>query len=745
MRKEKKHSSIFEFIARAIMGSEPSADVNDAILRELCGSLGYDAGFIYMGDLDFGETLFLRGSVGSSNLLDFPETIDEDLRASRVVDAPTRSEIARRLNEKLKELFLGRQDPSLRESATILSLPVVENEQLVGIVGVVSLHSSPANTSHEAEASTTAVLTLIARDIRARYNKRQRHFLTHFLECAIDNAGIDIYVVDYHTHEILYINRSMAAPYGTPEGLLGQKCYLALYKDKTKECDFCPKQKLVDDEGNPTKVYAWDYRRPFDGAWFRVFSAAFRDEGDRLALVITSTNITEDKKNEFLVEKMALNDALTDIPNRRAFERDFERVVEAALREDKPGFILFLDLDNFKHINDAFGHEKGDELLCAVASYLDGFSNDRQKAYRYGGDEFIILIEDIEFETVAELVSLLLFRFAESWALDDLEYFCTASIGVAAYPADGVTYDALLNAADRAMYEAKKLGKSTAVYAQRDDQPRSEKMEMEFALRRAVLDGCEEFEVLYHPFVDMKTGRWCGVEALARWNSHAYGDVAPEVFISMCEKLGLISDLEQWLLSAAVGEVSTWRDRLPEDFFLSFNVSAMEFLAEGFKDFVAEKTQEFGYPSERLMLEVIESAPGAHRWSAEIKEGIDLLRSQGILVALDGFGIGNNSLERIQELDIDFIKIDRKFITDFMDDEIRVAVVKAIVMLARAARAKVCAEGVETDEHLACLKSIGCDYVQGRLFCKPKKGAQILSALLAHNAAIDSSDPAISS
>ncbi len=714
------------------MGSEPSTDVNCAIMNELCGFLGYDAGFFYLGDPDLGKTLFLRGSAAPSGVPDFlPETIEWEGDALQVTGA-TRGEIARRLDEKLSMLFLERRAPSLRERATVRSLPVVEDARLVGIVGVVSFGAPSLNDAHDVETLTTAVLSLVASDIYARYNHKGR-FLSHFLEHAIDNTGVDIYIVDYHTCDILYMNRSMAAPYGTPEELFGQKCYRVLYQDKTEPCDFCPKRMLLDEEGNPTKLYSWDYQRPFDGSWFRVFSAAFRWEDNRLAHVITSMNITEDKRNKYLIERMALFDALTDIPNRRAFERDFERVVEQSVRENKPGFILFLDLDNFKHINDAFGHEKGDALLQTVAAYLDNFSNEHRKVYRYGGDEFILLIGDVEFEAVTALVSLFLSRFSEPWPLGGLEYFCTVSIGVASYPVDGVTYDTLLNAADRAMYEAKKKGKSAVAYAQRDNNRGAKQLEMEFALRRAIMDGCGEFEVLYHPFVDVKTGGWCGVEALARWNSNVYGVVEPETFIPMCERLGLIFDLERWLLAAAIGEVAAWRDRLPPDFFLSLNVSVMEFLSDGFRDFIAEKTNAFGYPGERLMLEVVESASGAHRWSAEVKEGVASLRSQGILVALDGFGIGNNSLERIQESEVDFIKIDRKFVTDFMDDNIRVAVVKAIVMLARAANAKVCAEGVETAEHVVLLKSIGCDYVQGRMFSKPKKGPQILSAILSHN------------
>ena len=693
------------------------------MLEKTACALGFDIGFCYTGNQALGDEFYLLDSFGDMALRG-------EIEKSRLSNAARRGygDLIACLEG---EVFVG----GVEADVALAAFPIFDEDCLIGVVGLAS--STGACPNDRDYLLARIALSLIGADVRSRYDRQRRDHFRNSLERAVDSAGVDIYVVDFYTHEILYMNKSMAAPYGTPEELLGRRCYEVLYQNRFEECDFCPKKKLIDENGNPTRLYSWDYQRPFDGSWFRVFSAAFKWEGDKLAHVITSTNITENKNNELLIEKMAMFDALTSVPNRRSFEINFQRMIDAALRENKTGFILFVDLDNFKHINDAFGHEKGDELLICVAGYLDSFSSEHQQVYRYGGDEFIILIEDQDREAVRDLVDSFLLRFAEPWDLDGLEYFCTASIGAASFPFDGVTYDVLLNAADKAMYEAKKQGKSTAVFSQGGAERRPEAMEFEFALRRAVLDGCGEFEVLFHPIVDIHTGRWAGVEALARWNSQIYGTVGPDRFIPVCEKLGLIFDIEKWLLASAIGEVASWTSK-PADLFLSFNVSAMEFCGDGFADYLLSVADEKGYPHRRLMLEIAESPPDLNLRIADIKNRLDYLRGRGVAVALDGFGIGYDSLERVQELPVDFIKIDRKFVTDAAEDERKIAIVQAIVILARAAQAKVCAEGVERAEHLDCLKRVGCDYVQGRYYHRPASGPEILDALNANREQLES-------
>lgn len=720
-----KSEKFFALMHGAVSGCSLKETANREIIEQLCLTLGFDAGFVYIHQTSQDKELRLQVCVEVRGAFHAPGEIDCLALAGTMEDFCQDDLFPAPLNARLAELFA--QADGTRPGM-VLAVPFFEDDRIAGIAGVWATEP-PAALSADERSFCGFMLVLATKDMQVHYNKQRKRDFMESLERAIDNTGVDIYVTDYHTDDILYINKSMAAPYGKPEELLGKKCYLTLYKDKKEACSFCPKQKLIDENGNPTKVYSWDYQRPFDGVWFRVFSAAFRWEEGRLAHVITSTDITESKRNESLVEHMAFYDTLTMVPNRRAFNRDFNDLIRRSQERSQTGFILFLDLDNFKHINDAFGHEKGDQLLKAVGAYLQMLSNELQQVYRYGGDEFIILMEDIAQEAVEEFAMLLLYRFTESWDLDGLEYFCTVSIGVASFPADGVTYDVLLNAADQAMYEAKKLGKSTVAFSRGGLAKPSDTMEMEFALRRAVLDGCNGFEVLYHPVVDIRSGCWVGLEALIRWNSPQYGEVLPDVFIPMCEKLGLIYDLERWVVTTALEDVVSWPVRVSKNFFVSFNVSAIEFINDAFTEFLLS-LMDFG-TTVRLMLEVAESSPHFNLKIAEIRPRLNRLREKGVLVALDGFGIGHNSLERIQKLQIDFIKIDRKFVTDCMDDEIKVAVVKSIIMLARAAHAEVCAEGAESPEHLKMLESIGCNYVQGRYFLKPSKGRALFDAMAA--------------
>ena len=283
--------------------------------------------------------------------------------------------------------------------------------------------------------------------------------LQELLASILDHTGVDIYVNDFNTHEILYVNKSMAAPYGGVDNLIGKKCWAALYTDKDGQCDYCPQKKLLDADGNPTKVFTWDYRRPFDGSWFRVVSAAFRWVDGRLAHVISSVDITENKHNEALIAQMANYDALTNLPNRRKLMRDCLEGMNEDKRRASGGFLLFIDLDNFKILNDGMGHQAGDELLAEVAKALQRNPLTRNSAYRYGGDEFIVFLNDADRDHAVRVVRSLLERFGKPWTLRGSSPVCRASIGVAEYPANAVTPGELLHKADMMMYKAKRNGR----------------------------------------------------------------------------------------------------------------------------------------------------------------------------------------------------------------------------------------------------------------------------------------------
>lgn len=299
------------------------------------------------------------------------------------------------------------------------------------------------------------LLKLVAERTRLRVYKRRLEFTSITLENIMDHAGFDIYVNDFYTHEMLYANQSMAAPYGGWDNMKGKTCHAALYEGQAEECTYCPKQYLIDEDGNPTKIYSWDYQRPFDKAWFRVICTAFRWVDGRLAQVISSADITQAKKNELLIEQMAYTDALTGIGNRLKLKNDFNRLAA------EPGFmtkgitIFFVDLNKFKILNDTYGHSTGDSILQQLA---DVFKKDKltaDRCYRYGGDEFIFLFTGLTTEDTLKRCQELSQLLSTPLMLQGQPYTCTGSIGWARCPENGTTYEELLDLADSRMYDQK--------------------------------------------------------------------------------------------------------------------------------------------------------------------------------------------------------------------------------------------------------------------------------------------------
>lgn len=347
---------------------------------------------------------------------------------------------------------------------SILLIPIADSEsKLIGLVGMLDRRHNILTREADIGVAET-VLRLLANYIKLRIYQRKVEMTRESLVKMLDNMGIDIYVNDFYTHEILYVNRSMAIPYGGLDKLLGKKCWQALYNDKAGQCDYCPQLKLIDEHGFPSKVYSWDYQRPFDGSWFRVFSAAFNWVDGRLAHVVSSVDITENKRNEALVSRMATIDALTDLPNRRKLFIDFQAMSGRLADDNANAYLLFFDLDNFKAINDTMGHQAGDSLLRGVAHALLDNPLTSDHIYRHGGDEFVLLYGNSDRSDINRIVDLVLGRFNMPWPVGGSDVVCRASMGVARYPDDGATIEDLIQSADKMMYEAKRLGKGVACF-----------------------------------------------------------------------------------------------------------------------------------------------------------------------------------------------------------------------------------------------------------------------------------------
>ena len=329
------------------------------------------------------------------------------------------------------------------------------------VCGLILLYSETAlRTFDKADRNVlSAALSMLVHHVEVRMYQKKLNQAQLTLEGILDNAGIDIYVNDFYSHDILYANKSMAAPYGGKEAFTGQKCFQVLFPGQTGPCEFCPQNKLIDEQGLPTKVYSWDYMRPFDGSWFRVFSAAFRCIEGRLAHVVCSADITDNKLNEALIESLANFDQLTKLPNRRMLVKECKRSIDNATSNEQ-GYILFFDIDNFKQINDTYGHDAGDEFLILLGEFFTSIPLLKDSIYRNGGDEFVAIIggESITKANIKSLANFIHKRFKKPWVLKKGDVLCNTSIGVACYPEDGITAEALLQKADSAMYQVKKSG-----------------------------------------------------------------------------------------------------------------------------------------------------------------------------------------------------------------------------------------------------------------------------------------------
>lgn len=461
MRKN-MNKTLISTLAELLVGKQVETGVVATALDLVCSNATFDSGFIY--EIDQKNIFYLKEHHAHGNA-QIRETF-----SNNDIDPAYRSYLAQ------DEIFYLHRDSAcspnetallnlfFAESLVLLSI-VDENSRIKGFIVFVRNSLQSVLQNDELKLLTT-LLYMIGRYISVRIYINTLAFAQSSLANILDNTGIDIYVNDFYTHDILYVNKSMAAPYGGVSCFLDHKCWEVLFPGQNGPCEFCPQTKLVDEHGTPSKIYSWDYQRAFDGSWFRVFSAAFRWIDGRLAHVVSSANITENKRNEQLIEYMANYDALTGLPNRRMLIKECKRRITHATVDEK-GYLLFFDIDGFKAINDNFGHSAGDEFLVMLGEFFSGIPMLKNAIYRNGGDEFVGVIggNDVTQAHILSLIGFIHERFKKPWELEKGPVFCNTSVGVACYPQDGSTAEELLGKADQAMYKIKKAGGSGVCFA----------------------------------------------------------------------------------------------------------------------------------------------------------------------------------------------------------------------------------------------------------------------------------------
>jgi len=455
--------------------------------------------------------------------------------------------------------------------------------------------------------------------------------------------------------------------------------------------------------------------------------AEYDDAGRHIRSVGTVQDITERKLLENKLLTMAHYDTLTQIPNRTLFLEAATMGISHARRNRSQCAILFVDLDHFKNVNDTFGHSVGDELLKDTSVKLASCIREADIMARFGGDEFIVLLNDLESGQNAQYIAE---RIREKLNVPRIiagnDLFITASVGIAVYPNDGGFLEDLLKNADTAMYAAKESGGNKYCFFDHVMNKNAvTKMQMERGLRDA--SGKKEFALFYQPIVNVADGKVRGVEALLRWFKTEGGLAFPDEFIAIAEETGLIIPIGEWVLHEACRFNKQLVDAGYTDMVMSVNISVAQLRRKNLVDVVKSALDQSGLRPELLEVEVTESL-FIESFDAAI-EILNAIRALGVQVSLDDFGTGYSSLVHLQKLPIMNLKIDRLFIKEIAKDSDENAMIPAIIDLAHKLKLRVVAEGVETGVQLEKLLGNGCDYYQGYLFSKPIPADQVAAFL----------------
>lgn len=440
-------------------------------------------------------------------------------------------------------------------------------------------------------------------------------------------------------------------------------------------------------------------------------------KGNVIHYVSVFSDITSIKESQEKLDHLAFHDALTGLPNRVSFNSKLEAALKHANRRNSKLAILFIDLDNFKNINDSFGHHAGDNLLKYIATGLKSITRKEDTIARIGGDEFILLFEDIDnTDHIIGAIEKIMTIISSNFEIEGHNIQVSASVGISLFPMDGDNSDLLVRNADAAMYRAKEEGRNTFQFYTRDLTKKVfERVIMENELRHAITNN--EFLLFYQPQINLSSERIAGLEALVRWNHPKLGIVPPNKFIALAEESGLINQIGEWVINEACRQGKEWMDKGLEFSRIAVNISSVQINKNELVEIVSSALFESGLPPSLLELEVTEGAIMKKTDSAIAQ--MDQLRKMGVMLSVDDFGTGYSSLSYLKKLPISKLKIDMSFVQNIPDNKDDNAIVNAIISMGRSLGLTVIAEGIEKETQEAYLKNCGCHEGQGYLYSKP--------------------------
>ena len=581
------------------------------------------------------------------------------------------------------------------------------------------IHGTVKELTDELDSFIHSIASVIQNIAQMRVTNNSLLSSYEVLKDILNNIGSGIIVCDRSSANILFENKVAGESKEIQNAI--RECLQELMASEEYRSYLARKKAYDEDE---EADYVKPYIRPIEkysaesGLWFEIrFTNLVWIDGSEV-IVCTAADITQKKKSQQKIEFQAHNDFLTGLYNRMKCESDLRKIIKQSVKDGVKGAVMFIDLDDFKHINDGLGHQYGDILLQQIAAGLQSIVGLRGKCYRMGGDEFVAIVMPDMFSELERIANKVKDMFNKPWYLMETEYFCTMSMGIAVFPDDSKDVHEIIRLADIAMYESKKNGKNGyTFYDSCSKLNTARRLHIENNMRQAVASGIDEFVVFYQPVVDVRTGECSSCEALVRWDSKALGFMGPGDFIPLAEYLGLITSIGDYVLEEACRQCRYWNEHGMPDFHINVNLSVVQLLQKDVVGTVARILKKTGVKPRNIVLEITESF--AINDMDRVLEIIRGIKELGPRIALDDFGTGYSSLNYIKQLPLDIIKVDKTFIDDIAEDEYAQAFIKLIVELSDTIDTSIIVEGVENENQLNILKELGVDYIQGFYYGKP--------------------------
>ncbi|MEH6346333.1 MAG: EAL domain-containing protein [Bermanella sp.] len=528
-------------------------------------------------------------------------------------------------------------------------------------------------------------------------------------------------------HQITYVNSRWEEITGIGEPMTNLEQWLSCIRIEDRRRTLKAWAALM--QHHQDFVVEVGFEKGNEVTWTIIEASVLHDgKGEIYGYMGAISDITDLKNAQLKMENLAFFDPLTGLSNRRLFKNRLDKAVSESKRRGTFVALLFLDLDQFKRINDSLGHEAGDQLLVEIAHRLEGSIRESDTVSRIGGDEFTVLLSDIDSSNgVRYIADKILKRLCQPMMLNNQEVSNTVSIGITIGPSDGDDASTLMRNADMAMYQAKAMGRNNyQFFSEAMNKEMMSYLEIEKDLRRSIASE-DEFIIYYQPKIDLTNNKFIGAEALIRWQPKGKGMIGPDRFIPIAEESGLIVPIGKYVLHHACSQVKQLIDMgaWPDKAKVAVNLSARQFSDPDLIHCLKETLEKTGCPLDALELEITEST-----LMGDVEIAILTMRhikEMGISIAIDDFGTGYSSLSYLKRFPIDILKVDRSFVKDIPDDLNDMEITAAVIAMAHKLQLKVVAEGIETQQQLEFLKTNGCEYGQGFLIAKPMPANELLN------------------